>query len=61
MVGKLLTLREARNALRVGPRKLDDLRKSGELEVIRLGARTIRVRETVVADLLERCREGRAR
>lgn len=57
MDGQLLTKQEAREALRVGARKLDELVKRGDLEVIRLGVRTVRITESAMRDLLERRRQ----
>jgi excisionase family DNA binding protein len=59
MDGRLLTMQEARKALRIGARKLDELVRCGDLEIIRLGARTVRVTELAVRDLLERRTERR--
>jgi excisionase family DNA binding protein len=56
---KLLTKREAREALRIGPRKLDELIKVGDLEAIRFGERTVRVSEAAVRDLVGRRTERR--
>jgi excisionase family DNA binding protein len=59
MADRLLKKSEARDALRVGPRKLDELIKSRELDVIRLGSRTVRISEQAVRDLVERRTDGR--
>lgn len=49
----LLTPAEVRAALRVGRRKLADLIRSGELQATRLGASTIRIRESAIIRLLD--------
>jgi excisionase family DNA binding protein len=60
MVDKLLKRCEAKAALRVGDKKLDELVRTGALSVVRLGSRTVRIAESAVRDLLER-RTDRAR
>ena len=58
MVDKLLKRGEAKEALRVGDKKLDELVRTGALAVVRLGSRTVRIAESAVRDLLERRTEG---
>jgi len=52
---RLLTPAEVREALRVGRRKLAELLRSGALEATYLGSRTVRIRESAVRALVERC------
>jgi len=48
----LLTKPEVRQELRITHRKLDELIRSGQLEAIRLGARTVRIRSSALQRLL---------
>jgi excisionase family DNA binding protein len=52
---RFLTKPEVRATLRITPRKLDELIRSRDLEAVRLGARTIRIRESALRELVERC------
>jgi excisionase family DNA binding protein len=54
MADRLLTKAETREGLRIGAKKLDELIRAGDLEIIRFGRRTIRVAEDAVRQLLER-------
>jgi predicted site-specific integrase-resolvase len=53
MQNTLLKPAEVREALRIAPKKFHDLVRAGDLEVIRLGARTVRVAQSAVQRLLE--------
>jgi hypothetical protein len=59
MCDRLRTKPETREALRIGPRKLDELIKSGDLEVIKLGSRTVRIAESAIRRLVEQRSERR--
>ena len=61
MSDRLLKKSEAREALSIGSRKLDDLIRQGDIPVIRLGARTLRVAESAVRELVEQRTERRGR
>jgi len=50
-----LTKLEVREQLRIGPRKLDELIQSGALEAVRLGKRTVRIRQSALERLGEKC------
>lgn len=54
---QLLTRTEAAEALAVSLRKLDYLIAAGELPVVRLGGRTIRIRPSAI-DYFVEAREG---
>jgi excisionase family DNA binding protein len=58
MHNTLLKPTEVRKALRIGPKKFHELVRAGDLDVIRLGARTVRVSQSAVQRLLEE-RSGR--
>ena len=56
---RFLTKPEVRESLRIGPRLLNELIRSGDLEIVRLGQRTIRIRESAVRRLVEERKERR--
>ena len=59
MSDRLLKKTEASGALRCGPRKLDELIKRGDLQIVRLGSRTIRIAESAVRELVRQRTERR--
>jgi predicted DNA-binding transcriptional regulator AlpA len=56
---RLVRKAEARKALDVGPATLDRLIQRRILPVVRLSPRTVRIRESAIADLIKRCEQPR--
>ena len=56
---RFLTKPEVRESLHIGPRLLNDLIQSGALEIVRLGRRTVRIRESAIRRLVEERLEKR--
>lgn len=52
----LLTLQEAAERLRVGPKRLRVLITAGKIKTIKLGPRTSRIDERDIDDFIERAR-----
>jgi excisionase family DNA binding protein len=55
---QLLTRKEAAEALRISLRKLDGMIASGDLPVVRMGAKAVRIRPSAIDYLIE-ARESR--
>lgn len=61
MAERLLNKREAREALNVSQPTLNRLISRGDLEVVRLSERAIRISEDALHDLIQRRTERRGR
>lgn len=55
---RLIRKEEASKRLEITPGILDGLIERGVLPVVRLSRKTIRIRESAIADLIERCERG---
>ena len=56
---RFLTKPKVRETLRIGPRLLNELIRSGDLEIVWLGQRAVRIRESALRRLVdERCRSS---
>jgi excisionase family DNA binding protein len=60
MANKLLSKKEAREVLRVSRPTLDRMISRGDLPVVRLSQKTVRIAESALSDLVERRTERRA-
>jgi excisionase family DNA binding protein len=55
MTERLIRKRDARKILGVGETTLDQLIERGLLPVVRFTTRSVRIRESAIAELIERC------
>lgn len=53
LAGNLLTVKEAMAALRIGRTKIYELISAGQLEVVRFGRRSTRVKSASIENLLQ--------
>jgi excisionase family DNA binding protein len=57
MIERLIRKRDARKILGVGQTTLEQLIERGLLPVVRFTPRSVRIRESAIADLITRCEQ----